>query len=1361
MNTKYSSPAKYVNAAAKILLAFASVLGSLPFASAQVSVPFTQRTSKYSPTKTIYNVKGDFQMIGNTNLTLVTYTNTTNNSNNQMKLVDADCDASTTNSSSATLTLSTENGAIPSCSNIIFAGLYWTGRTSNSETTEQKRSIKFKGPGEASYQNLLANSNNIKYPGDDNMYASFVEVTDLVKLCGVGEYWVADMALTTGNGGSTGYYGGWGMVVVYENSKMNWRDVTLFDGYAYVQGGTYSYELPVSGFHTARSGSVNMKLGLMAGEGDIGISGDYFQIRNQANTDWVSLSHGGNTPTNFFNSSIYTGGGARNPNLLNNTGIDISMFNIPNAGNSIITNDQTSTTFKYGSTQDTYIIYSMAMSVDAYVPYPEGLTIVQDIGGNPPGSILTALPGQDVDLKLEIRNKGTEAISNTKILIPVPFAATYVSSWRNLYFSPTPTPNQFYFDPSLGANGTIVWNLGTLPVSADPNAILATISYKLMVTEDCMLLSNSSCASSININGTFSGMGAVSNALFNDMGFIQGFETNGSCVGEPIRSSTSIKIDASDYVAQHCQAEQSPTEFVFCNVGSTIPITEVLNAAPVGSRFYNSYPITPSTIEYTISNPFPAIPGLSTYYAVPPGNGACYFTFKINVTNITSVPVVNNNNIIYCQGDIALRLMATPSNPAYTLYYFLTPTSPPQLSITPSTTTTGQTTYYVAEGKSGSCVSPNKAQIIVTVNPLPEAPVSASVNRQIFCADDNGNIVLTETGGLGTTLEWYSGSCNGTPIGTGNDLSVASPTVTTTYFARWTNSCGSSACAEVIIPVPTAINAVASAGNIACYGVTTTLTVNATGGTGTLQYSLNGGTYQSGNTFTINASGSPYSVTVKDANNCTSVSNSVIVSQPASISLSTQTLINVSCLGERNGKITLTASGGTGTITYSISPNVGTQSPSGTFNDLTAQTYTITAQDQNGCTISDNITVGTDNDATLPTISCPADVSATTNTGYTATGVVLGTPTTSDNCGVTIVTNNAPAAFPLGVTIVTWTVTDNSGNKASCDQKVTVTDNELPIISCPADITVNTNAGCTATGVFLGTPTTSDNCGVATVTNNAPAAFPLGVTTVTWTVSDNSGNKASCDQKVTVADNVLPTITCPADITATTNTGCTATGVVLGTPTTSDNCGVATVTNNAPAAFPLGVTTVTWTVTDNSGNKASCDQKVTVADNELPTISCPADISATTNNGCTATLLTQEAPPPPPCQTGQSGCLGIGIALGTPVTSDNCGIAIVTNNAPAAFPLGVTTVTWTVTDNSGNKASCDQKVTVTDNVLPTITCPADITATTNTGCTATGVVLGTPTTSDNCGIATVTNNAPAAFPLGVTTVTWTVTDNSG
>jgi hypothetical protein len=201
---------------------------------AQVRTAFTQRTSAFSPTQTIYSINGDYTMIGNTNMTLQNYSASGVNSNSTMINVDADGIASTNNSSSSTLSFSSENQANPSCSRVLFAGLYWSARTNGTPTELQKRSVKFRGPGQANYTAYTSTTNDIKYPGDNDMYVGFVEVTSQVQQCGLGDYWLADMALTTGNGGSTGYYGGWGLVVVYENSKMNKRDVTLFDGYAYV-----------------------------------------------------------------------------------------------------------------------------------------------------------------------------------------------------------------------------------------------------------------------------------------------------------------------------------------------------------------------------------------------------------------------------------------------------------------------------------------------------------------------------------------------------------------------------------------------------------------------------------------------------------------------------------------------------------------------------------------------------------------------------------------------------------------------------------------------------------------------------------------------------------------------------------------------------------------------------------------------------------------------------------------------------------------------------------------------------------------------------------------------------------------------
>ena len=99
------------------------------------------------------------------------------------------------------------------------------------------------------------------------------------------------------------------------------------------------------------------------------------------------------------------------------------------------------------------------------------------------------------------------------------------------------------------------------------------------------------------------------------------------------------------------------------------------------------------------------------------------------------------------------------------------------------------------------------------------------------------------------------------------------------------NGCTATANATVGSPA-CAISVSASAGSILCNGGTTTLTATATGASGAVEYSLNGGAYQPGNTFTVNAAGSPYTVTAREISNpaCAATSTAVTVSQPAVLS---------------------------------------------------------------------------------------------------------------------------------------------------------------------------------------------------------------------------------------------------------------------------------------------------------------------------------------------------------------------------------------------------------------------------------------------------------------------------------------------
>jgi gliding motility-associated-like protein len=116
-----------------------------------------------------------------------------------------------------------------------------------------------------------------------------------------------------------------------------------------------------------------------------------------------------------------------------------------------------------------------------------------------------------------------------------------------------------------------------------------------------------------------------------------------------------------------------------------------------------------------------------------------------------------------------------------------------------------------------------------------------------------------------------------------------------------------------------------------------------------------------------------------------------------------------------------------------------------------------------------------------------------------------------------------------GTFVINWTFDDGNGNTATATQTVIIEDVTAPSITPPATVNVYpNNAGCTATGVDLGIPTTLDNCQVTAVVNDGPTVYPLGATTVTWVVTDVAGNTTSATQTVNVLPltSTLDTIAC-------------------------------------------------------------------------------------------------------------------------------------------------------------------------------------------------------------------------------------------
>ena len=400
--------------------------------------------------------------------------------------------------------------------------------------------------------------------------------------------------------------------------------------------------------------------------------------------------------------------------------------------------------------------------------------------------------------------------------------------------------------------------------------------------------------------------------------------------------------------------------------------------------------------------------------------------------------------------------------------------------------------------------------------------------------------------------------------------------------------------------------------------------------------------------------------------------------------------------------------------------------------------------------------------------------------------VTGGTPSSTTGSSISVEWNSTG---PYAIQLIE---TSGSCNGSSSNYTVNITDTENPTINCPvAGIqTVDTDAGDCSYG-HSGTSwnaSGADNCSVTSIvytltgattgtgTDLDGVAFNTGTTTVTWTITDASLNTNFCSFDVEVSDDEDPAFTPASDLTPGTSDDDTGNcDVELAVPNFvfSDNCPVVTldwdmtgaVTANGTGqigtyAFPRGVTTVTYTITDAAGNVVTDVFTVTVTDDEDPDITCPADVTAATSDDTAGDCTTTAA-------------------LGTPATSDNCSVSGVVarvggvdiDPATYEFPIGSTTVTWIVTDGSGNSSSCTQQVTVTDDEDPAFNPPANDTICRNLDCTynadpfITGDVYDE---SDNC--ATVieayvfnddVSNLPSCDDAGYIIRTWRLEDGNG
>ena len=410
----------------------------------------------------------------------------------------------------------------------------------------------------------------------------------------------------------------------------------------------------------------------------------------------------------------------------------------------------------------------------------------------------------------------------------------------------------------------------------------------------------------------------------------------------------------------------------------------------------------------------------------------------------------------------------------------------------------------------------------------------------------------------------------------------------------------------------------------------------------------------------------------------------------------------------------------------------------GTVGDYTI-TYTVSDTATNAATpVLRTVTV-TDTEA--PDISPPADMT------FEATATL--TPLDRSDYGIATsgddtadITDDAPDAFPLGATTITWTATDKSTNEMIATQVVTVVDTTKPDITAPGNITEEATGPTTL--VTVGQATATDLVTDPVIITRSPEGndFTVGTHTITWKADDDNGNTSTADQTITITDTTAPVIMLLGANPQTVefgsiynDPGATATDAV----DDNDELAIQIAAASTVDTGTVGDYTVTYTVSDKATNAATpVLRMVTVTDTAAPDITAPADITFEATD--TLTPLSRSD-------------------YGTATSTDR--EAMITDDAPLAFSVGVHTITWTATDTNTLFSTAAQTITITDTTAPDITAPENIIKEA-TGPT-TPVTVGLATATDLVTDPVIITRTPEAdaFAVGTHTITWKADDGNG
>lgn len=703
-----------------------------------------------------------------------------------------------------------------------------------------------------------------------------------------------------------------------------------------------------------------------------------------------------------------------------------------------------------------------------------------------------------------------------------------------------------------------------------------------------------------------------------------------------------------------------------------------------GTLVTNYYWGTTSGVAFSSSS-YPEWSAQFTSEASTPGSSPATSLWKSETLNIPAVSSTFKIRFHYAQDQAAyfygwlidnLRISGNVSN-NYPITW--TPTTGLYTDAAANVSYTGgaaatvyakpsSTTIYTATATSVSgCTASNT----VTVNASNPQVSSASVSPTSVCG--SGQVSFSATASEGT-IKWYDAAMNG------NEVTNLNPTISTetTYYAEATSSGG-------------------------CISATRT-----------------------------------------------AVTASVITTPSTSLAVSDASICNPA-----TGDATITITGAETGVTYELQTLAGASlspavSGTGTGIDLVltivqANVPTVTTSYKivagiSGCSnvdLTDQPTVTVDNDGPV-FAGCPTDISQDIDNGLCSAVVTWAIPTITDACGGTLTLDVASSAsevitepisgfhratIAVGSSVITYTATDEAGNKSYCTFNITVQDLTDPVITnaptnqtyfCESNIPVINTIGLFTAAGGVYTDNAGSACGAVTV-SYLDDPISGGIITRHYTLTDAGSNSATCTQDFTISQ---PTVS----ITSQTTTTC-----IGGTFTITDETSYPgtvyrqwqTRANSSSVWIDIsGETGVTY-----DGTLASFEEQYRLLvseDNVFTNVLCYLASSPLQFSDSVDPYFTSYAPETKSICTvpGQSSAAVSGLKVDAIDVIDNCTIDLLTGltysitgagattaastgvnlTEPTDFNVGVSTITYEVTDAAGNSAQL--VITVTVNAAP-------------------------------------------------------------